>query len=164
MSDRPNYGVVNLSYPSVPTPPPRPAPVQTAPAAADDVAAELEPVLEPEPAPISAPTKPDESLAVVDDRAGDQKARVAGKIRAFGVAEGHKAHEWKRQVNKTGAGAVRIRSFHGRLSDQGLDYMDDAINEWLEKHPEIEVKFVTSTVGLFDGKIKELAIILNVWY
>jgi hypothetical protein len=42
--------------------------------------------------------------------------------------------------------------------------MDDKINEWLDGHPEIEIKNVTSTVGLYDGKIKEPALILNVWY
>ena len=42
--------------------------------------------------------------------------------------------------------------------------MDDLINEWLDAHPEIEVKFVTSTIGMFDGKMKDLAVILNVWY
>ena len=61
-------------------------------------------------------------------------------------------------------GAVRMKSFHGRLSDNGLEYLDNSVNEWLDAHPEVEVKFVTSTVGLYDGKIKELALILNVWY
>jgi hypothetical protein len=45
-----------------------------------------------------------------------------------------------------------------------LEYLDDSVNKWLDAHPEVEVKFVTSTVGMYDGKIKELALILNVWY
>ncbi len=45
-----------------------------------------------------------------------------------------------------------------------MDYLDNAINEWLDQHPEVEVKFVTQSIGMFDGKIKDLALILNVWY
>ena len=42
--------------------------------------------------------------------------------------------------------------------------MDDKINEWLDAHPEIEVKFVTTAVGPYEGKIKEPALVMNVWY
>jgi hypothetical protein len=38
------------------------------------------------------------------------------------------------------------------------------INEWLDDHPEIEVKFVTQTVHVFEGKIREPALVMNVWY
>jgi len=86
------------------------------------------------------------------------------KIIAFG-ADGHKhQQEWKRQLIKNGTGACRVRSFHGKYSEQGLEYLDNAINEWLDNHPEIEVKFVTSTVMTFEGKIREPALVLNVWY
>ncbi len=86
------------------------------------------------------------------------------KIKAFGVDEHRAHHEWKRQVVKTGTGACRVRSFHGKYSEQGLEYLDNAINEWLDNHPEIEVKFVTSTVMTFEGKVREPALVLNVWY
>lgn len=86
------------------------------------------------------------------------------KIVAYGGGIGHKEHQWKRQTNVTGQGACRVRSFHGKYSDQGLEYLDNSINEWLDAHPEIEVKFVTSTVMTFEGKIREPALVLNVWY
>jgi hypothetical protein len=89
---------------------------------------------------------------------------IKSKIRAFSVAEAHIGpHDWKRTPH-TCEGACRMRTFHGRLSDQGMDYLDNAINEWLDKHPEIEVKFVTQSIGMFDGKIKDWALILNLWY
>jgi hypothetical protein len=91
--------------------------------------------------------------------------KVSSKIQAFGVAAAHGQRlTFKRTPNLTGFGSIRIRTFHGRLSDEGLAFMDDKINEWLDGHPEIEIKNVTSTVGLYDGKIKEPALILNVWY
>lgn len=91
---------------------------------------------------------------------------TGAKIQAFGVAGGHvqRGGAFKRQPVITGTGAIRIRTFHGRLSDEGLAFMDDKINEWLDGHPEVEIKNVTSTVGLYEGKIKEPALILNVWY
>jgi hypothetical protein len=89
----------------------------------------------------------------------------ASKIKAFSVAQ-DRAHMTKftRQTTVTGRGACRLRTFHGRLSDEGLAYLDDKVNEWLDTHPEIEVKFCTTTVGQYDGKIKEPALIVNVWY
>jgi hypothetical protein len=37
--------------------------------------------------------------------------------------------------------------------------MDNQINEWLDANPEVEVKFVTSTVGVFEGKMREPALV-----
>ena len=71
---------------------------------------------------------------------------------------------YKRNLVTSGHGSCRIRSFHGRLSQQGLEYMDNQINDWLDNNTEVEVKFVTSTVGVFEGKMREPAIIMNVWY
>jgi hypothetical protein len=87
------------------------------------------------------------------------------KIQFLGVAEGpHKRDKWKRPTTVNGTGATRVRSFHGKYSEQGLEYLDSAINDWLDNHPDIEVKFVTSTVMTFEGKIREPALVLNVWY
>ena len=44
-----------------------------------------------------------------------------------------------------------------------MEYLDNAINLWLDGHPEVEVKFVTSTIGQVDGK-NERAIVTSVWY
>ena len=108
-------------------------------------------------------TAPEQApISLVDEA----DTKVGSKIQAFGVAAGHaqRGGAFKRSPAITGSGAIRIRTFHGRLSDEGLAFMDDKINEWLDNHPEIEIKTVTSTVGLYEGKIKEPALILNVWY
>jgi hypothetical protein len=73
-------------------------------------------------------------------------------------------HSYKRPTHYNKTGAVRMRTFHCRLSEQGVEYLDQIINDWLESHPDIEVKFVTSTIGMWDGKLKEPTLILNVWY
>jgi hypothetical protein len=96
---------------------------------------------------------------------GAAQPAQASKIRAFSVAASHQHNiNYKRKTNVTGSGICRMRTFHGRLSDEGLAFMDDKINEWLDANPDIEVKFVTSTIGMYDGKIKEPALVMNVWY
>ena len=129
--------------------------------------------LQPKPAqPVRAQGAGDDPIELVEElgapAATQQTARAAdaapvSKIR-FGPELGHKKHDWKRATHVGGTGACRVKSFHGKYSDQGLEYMDDQINEWLDAHPDIEVKFVTSTVGVFEGKIREPALVLNLWY
>jgi hypothetical protein len=75
-----------------------------------------------------------------------------------------KQRTWKRKHTSTGTGACRVKTFHGKCSDQGLEYLDDAINVFLDEHPDIDVKFVQSNIGMFDGKFKDFALIVNVWY
>jgi hypothetical protein len=78
---------------------------------------------------------------------------------------GFAVHDWKRETHSNKTGAVRVRTFHCRLSEQGVEYLDAAINDWLERHHEIEVKFTTSVVGSWEGKLKgEPALIIMVWY
>ncbi len=87
------------------------------------------------------------------------------KIQAIGGGDiHHKKHDWKRQPTKNGTGAIRVKSFHGKYSEQGLEYLDNAVNEWLDANPDVEVKFVTPTVMTFEGKIREPALVLNLWY
>lgn len=86
------------------------------------------------------------------------------KIMAFGGDAHVRRANYKRVPSISGHGACRVRSFHGKYSEQGLEYLDNAINEWLDASPEVEVKFVTSTVMTFEGKIREPALVLNLWY
>jgi hypothetical protein len=86
------------------------------------------------------------------------------KITAFGVKDMDKEREFKRAANMTGTGAVHVKTFHGHLSDDGVRRLDDKINDWLEAHPTAEVKFATTTIGVWDGKTKDQAMIINVWY
>lgn len=95
---------------------------------------------------------------------GDGSQSVIGsrKIRAF-VKDGRHSETWLRQPNHDGTGATHVRTFHSKLNDESLAYMDRVINEWLAEHTECEVKFVSTTVGMFTGKVKEPALICQVW-
>lgn len=76
-----------------------------------------------------------------------------------------KRHEdqWNRTPNTNGTGAIHCKSFHCKLTGDSLEFMDQQINEWLDAHPQYEVKMVTSSIGTWTGKIKEPNLIVNVW-
>lgn len=103
-----------------------------------------------------------EPISLVDEPSASDGG--ISKIKSFGMAGQAAAHNYKRQPVASGTGACRVRSFHGRLSEEGMTFLDDKINDWLDQHPEIEVKFVTTTIGQFEGKIREPALVMNVWY
>jgi hypothetical protein len=87
------------------------------------------------------------------------------KIRTFEQKLGSARHEdkWNRTPNVTGAGAIHMKSFHCRLTGDSLEFLDQQVNEWLDAHPQYEVKFVTTAVGMWSGKLKEPSLIVNVW-
>jgi hypothetical protein len=106
-------------------------------------------------------------ISLVDEAApgpGGAAASPTSRIRAFGPAGGVVAHAFKRQPFMTGHGAIRVRTFHGRLSEEGMGFLDEKVNEWVDQHPEIDIKLVTTTIGTFEGKIREPALVVNVWY
>ena len=104
----------------------------------------------------------DDAIALIED--GEDADTLHKKIKAFGADSAKKIEKWNRLPAANPQGAVRVRTFHAKLSDQGLEYLDDAINHFIDAHPEVQVKFVTTNVGMFDGKFKDLALIVNIWY
>ena len=137
-------------------------------------------------APNTAPLPVDDDLVVLEDDAltleddGQTSPPVGGAAPAGGAPIAHEAHtpkkitfnadaiarqrNFKRKPHLSGAGACRVRTFHGKCSDQGLEYLDDAINVFFDEHPDIEIKHITANVAMFDGKFKDFALIVNVWY
>jgi hypothetical protein len=109
----------------------------------------------PAPLPVPVPAAPVTHAA---------PAAPAAKKITFNTDSMTRHRNYKRQTHTTGLGACRVKTFHGKLSDQGLEYLDDAINVFLDEHPDIEVKLVQSNVGMFDGKFKDFALVVNVWY
>lgn len=92
----------------------------------------------------------------------DGEAKPQIKFSTGSLGGGHEA-KWKRKTNLTGTGATHVKTFHCRLAEESVEYLDRQVNEWLDAHPEYEVKFVTSTVGDWTGKLKEPQLIVQVW-
>ncbi len=93
---------------------------------------------------------------------GGSDGPPCSKIRTFGAMKRHE-DEWSRTPNTTGQGAIHVKTFHAKLTEDSLTFLDQSVNEWLDNHPQYEVKFVSTTIGEFTGKIKEPHLICMVW-
>ncbi|MCP4711523.1 MAG: hypothetical protein GY869_23130 [Planctomycetes bacterium] len=95
----------------------------------------------------------------------DNGVMKSAKIRTTTSSLDKHKHEFTRPTNVNGTGATRIRTFHVRLSESAMQFLDDHINEWMDQNPDVEVKFICTTIGAFEGKRgTEQNLIMNVWY
>lgn len=99
------------------------------------------------------------------DEAPDDGAQgtMSGRtIQTFGGAVKHE-DKWNRTPNSPGTGAIHVKTFVTKLRLDAIEHMDQQINEWLDAHPQYEVKFVTESVGKLIGKNVEEALFVSVW-
>ncbi len=101
--------------------------------------------------------------APTDGKAADPRSKF--QTIGGGMSSGEAIEsKWKRPLHADGSGATHVRTFTGKLSAAGLEYMDKFINEWLDNHPSAEVKFATMTQGQFSTPLgKEDTLIVQVW-
>jgi len=109
----------------------------------------------------------DEPISLTDEPEG--KAEVGSKIRSFGeggitAGQGVVDTSGLKRTLLKGAAATRCRTFHSKLSDAAVAYMNNQVNEWIDSNPEIEIKFATSTIGVFEGKHAEQNLIITIFY
>ena len=132
------------------------------------VPSEEDPFLSEEPVVAGEVDEAEESIDLVDLE-GDGSGRTPTQIKAFGrgarAAATELRHEevLKRALNVTGQGATRSRTFHSKLNDAALALIDQAVNEWIDS-AGVEIKCVSSCIGIFEGKKPEPHLILSVWY
>ncbi len=110
-----------------------------------------------------------------ESTAGDEGIELAGgdddeptgsrEIRTFGSTKKKDDDDskYKRQLNTTGTGSIRAKTFVAKLRLDAIDHLDHQINDWLDAHPTYEVKYVTTVVGELTGKIKEPALFMTVF-
>ncbi len=94
---------------------------------------------------------------------------VSKSIKSFGggsVTLGHATADagLRRPTQKNVPYATRCRTFHCKLNETAIAYLDRMVNEWVDAHEEIEIKFVTSTIGLFEGKHADPNLIMTLFY
>ncbi len=110
----------------------------------------------------------DESIDLVDLEI-EQATGTPTQIKAFGRGARAAARELrhedalKRPLNVTGQGATRTRTFHSKLNDAALALMDQSINEWVDSS-RIEIKSVSSCIGVFEAKKPEPHLLVTVCY
>ena len=124
--------------------------------------------LTPEEAIMANEVEEDESIDLVDMEI-DQAGGTPSQIKAFGRGAQAAARELrhedalKRPLNLTGQGATRTRTFHSKLNDAALALMDQYINEWADTS-EIEIKSVSTCIGIFEAKKPEPHLFITVCY
>ena len=124
--------------------------------------------LTPEEAIMANEVEEDESIDLVDMEI-DQASGTPSQIKAFGRGARAAARELrhedalKRPLNLTGQGATRTRTFHSKLNDAALALMDQYINEWADTS-EIEIKSVSTCIGIFEAKKPEPHLFITVCY
>jgi len=135
---------------------------------------DLEVMLEETPAAASPKTEASQDITEVpialEPEDTSPETEGTSKIRAFGgtgISAAKSALDTsslKRNINVTGTGATRCRTFHSKLNDSSLAYLNSQINEWADSDPTIEIKFATSSVGVVEGKHAESHLIVTVFY
>lgn len=108
------------------------------------------------------PIPPEELEPDGGESSASTTAMASSKIRRFETAM-PTGHAWQRQPNVSGCGATHMKTFLAKLRPEAIDHMDEQINQWLDEHPTYEVKFVSSAIGILQGKNAEQAIFVTVW-
>lgn len=102
-----------------------------------------------------------------DDKPGEEQNMSSSRIhQAAEAARGVKGteEEFERPLDPNGVGASRCRTFHCRISQGAVDFMNNQINEWLDGDPDVTLKFANSVIGMFEGKHTEPNIIMTVFF
>ena len=58
---------------------------------------------------------------------------------------------------------MKVQTFIGKISNQGVQQMDEQINAWMHRN-DVTVAFITQTVGSPLASENEQVIITSVWY
>lgn len=107
-------------------------------------------------------------VRLVDEDKPRVVAVPSDKIRFGGAAtpaqSEQRAGQFRRPLLKGSPFATRCKTFHGKLTDAAIAYLNDQINEWVDAHDEVEIKFSQMTVGVVEGKHSEPHLIITIFY
>ena len=92
------------------------------------------------------------------------QSRIMTSTQTMGIAGAWDESGLNRQLLGKGGGATRCRTFHSKLNENSLQFMNRQINEWVDKDDNLVIKFATSTIGMFEGKHSEPNLILTLFY
>jgi len=71
---------------------------------------------------------------------------------------------YQRPLNPDSPAATRCRTFHAKLNDGAVAYMNRQINEWADGDPTVTIKYASSTIGVWEGKKADPHLIVTVLY
>ena len=72
--------------------------------------------------------------------------------------------KYNRRLEPNAPAATRCRTFHAKLNEGAVAFMNDQINSWVDSEADIRIKFASSTIGIFEGKHADPNLIVTVFY
>lgn len=124
----------------------------------------------------SGTAESDGTIRLADFESEDSNSGHSTQIRQFGGGPGgmsdsivgmalqQQQQDLRRPLLKGSSNATRCRTFHGKLTDAALAYLNDQINSWIDENADIEIKFATCTIGVIEGKHADPHLLLTVFY
>ena len=92
------------------------------------------------------------------------ESKIVTTGRTLGVAGGWDDSRFARPLDPKARGATRCRTFHSKITEGAIEFLNNQINEWLDKHENIVIKFSDSVIGPFEGKHTEPNLIITLYY
>lgn len=92
------------------------------------------------------------------------ESRIVTSGRTLGVAGAWDDSRFKRPLDPRHEGATRCRTFHSKLTEGAIEFLNNQINEWLDSQDNIVVKFSNSVIGPFEGKHTDPNLIITLFY
>jgi len=107
----------------------------------------------------------DEEDHVEDDGTSHIEAFGAGSgKKVVGAVERKQDDQYRRDMITGCRGATRCRVFHCKLADAAAMFMESQINEWADANDGIEIKLVSTCIGVWEAKKPEPSLIVTVFY
>ncbi len=106
-------------------------------------------------------------IALVEEDKPRVVAGPSAHIHGFSGAEmlaQSAEHEYKRALLHDTRVATRCRTFHCKLTDASLTNLNEQINEWVDEHEDVEIKFALSNTGVVEGKHADPHLIMTIFY
>lgn len=106
--------------------------------------------------PVAVDASPSSGKTTVSSFSGDSLAGAS-----HGPADESK---YQHPPDPNSPNASRCRTFHSKLNEGAVGFMQEQLNAWADKDPNIRIKFASSTIGVFEGKHADPHLILTVFY
>ncbi len=120
-------------------------------------------------ATMRAPGEADDFTPISIDKCSSPKetaveiSTIGGESFA-GAAALHDESHLKRRLITGAPNATRCRTFHAKLNDGAVGYLNKHVNDWADDNPDVEIKFASSTIGVWEGKKADPHLIVTVFY
>ncbi len=109
-----------------------------------------------------------ETISLVDDEPGMEDHSAATQVRQLSETQlGVGTFDdsgLTRPPDPAHHCATRCRTFHSKLNDGAIAYMNREINAWVDREENVRIKFATSTIGVYEGKRADPHIIVTVFF